>query len=146
MSANAKLMDTIPPSEPSPSRLRLLRFVTLCALLLSDGTYTVLRRFSRGVLLETYSVNEVLMGAEFIKLAFSCYMMSGGVGLARLTNLLLRSKKMLILAAIYGLGNVLSYYALARVGEYFRDILILSEIYHFYLICAHVLFINNSIS
>lgn len=56
------------------------------------------------------------MGAEFIKLAFSCYMMSGGVGLARLTNLLLRSKKMLILAAIYGLGNVLSYYALARVG------------------------------
>ena len=86
------------------------------------------------------------MGAEFIKLAFSCYMMSGGVGLARLTNLLLRSKKMLILAAIYGLGNVLSYYALARVGEYFRDILILSEIHHFYLICAHVLFINNSIS
>jgi len=31
-------------------------------------------------------------------------------------DLLLRSKKMLVLAVIYGVGNVLSYYALAQIG------------------------------
>lgn len=35
----------------------------------------------------------------------------------RVMHLLLRSKKMLILSFVYGVGNVLSYYALARVGE-----------------------------
>lgn len=33
-----------------------------------------------------------------------------------LMDLLLRSKKMLVLAVIYGVGNVLSYYALAQIG------------------------------
>ncbi|KAL7532629.1 hypothetical protein ACHAXR_004747 [Thalassiosira sp. AJA248-18] len=129
----------------SPSRLRFYRLVTLLSLLLTDGTYTVLRRYSRGVLKETYSVNEVLLMAEFYKIFFSVFMMGGcssgsihdrglvtvdptvdvspkergsrGGGLIRhLFQLLLRSKKMLILSLIYGVMNVLSYYALARVG------------------------------
>ena len=33
-----------------------------------------------------------------------------------LRNLLLHSKKMLLLAVMYGLGNILSYYALAQIG------------------------------
>lgn len=125
----------------NPSQ-RYLRLVTLSSLMLSDGTYTVLRRYSRGVLRETYSVNEVLLAAEIIKLSFSTYMIgrkrrrwSGGsdtcsgsgeslvgeyVTASRLSthlfNLLLQSRKMLVLVLTYGLGNCLSYYALARVG------------------------------
>ncbi len=48
----------------SPSRLRFLRIVTLVCLLFTDGTYSILRRYSRGVLREIYSVNEVLLVAE----------------------------------------------------------------------------------
>ena len=89
----------------SPSRLRFLRIVTLVCLLFTDGTYSILRRYSRGVLREIYSVNEVLLVAEFVKLAFSCYMMLGApttdgcdpndpaktLSLAHLTKLLLHS-------------------------------------------------------
>lgn len=127
-------------------RLRILRLVTLVSLMLSDGTYTVLRRYSRGILQETYSVNEVLLVAEIIKMLFSTCMIartrtrvtrSGSSGSTEreaadgitggeyatttrlskhLFHLLLQSRKMLVLAATYGLGNSLSYYALARVG------------------------------
>ncbi|KAL3786952.1 hypothetical protein ACHAW5_009326 [Stephanodiscus triporus] len=112
----------------SPSRLRLLRFVTLVCLLFSDGTYSILRRYSRGILHEIYSVNEVLLAGEFIKLLFSCFMLwsvtdAGGgddqrksLNLAHLSKLLLHSKKMLILALLYSVGNVMSYYSLARIG------------------------------
>ena len=114
----------------SPSRLRFLRLVTLVCLLFTDGTYSILRRYSRGVLREIYSVNEVLLVAEFVKLAFSCYMMlcapatdgcdpndpAKTLSLAHLTKLLLHSKKMLVLALIYAVGNVMSYYSLARIG------------------------------
>lgn len=106
--------------QPSPSSLRFLRFITLVTLLFSDGTYSILRRYSRGILFETYSVNEVLLVAEFIKLAFSCFMISSTkkpVGrCTNFTNLILQSRKMLILALLYAVGNVLSYYSLARIG------------------------------
>jgi UDP-sugar transporter A1/2/3 len=140
-----------PPTAASPSsssRLRLLRFVTLTCLLFTDGTYSILRRYSRGVLREEYSVNEVLLLAEVIKLLFSYYMMTttttgtadgggGGGGkddddddakdaasstnrsgstVARLFRLILNSRRMLVLATLYGVGNVLSYFSLARVG------------------------------
>jgi UDP-sugar transporter A1/2/3 len=105
--------------EISPTRLRFLRFITLVTLLFSDGTYSILRRYSRGVLHQTYSVNEVLLLGEVIKLAFSIYMMSSSsnqTSLDRLSLLLMNSKKMLILALIYLAGNVLSYFSLERVG------------------------------
>lgn len=78
------------------------------------------------------------MLAEVIKLLFSCYMMTtivttdGGGGddyntkdpasttrgsmVTRITRLILNSRRMLVLALLYGVGNVLSYYSLARVG------------------------------
>ena len=106
--------------QPSPSRLRFLRFITLVTLLFTDGTYSILRRYSRGILFETYSVNEVLLVAEFIKLAFSCFMISSTKKpegrCTNFTNLILQSRKMLILASLYAVGNVLSYYSLARIG------------------------------
>ena len=135
-----------PPAEPqSPpvadrskknDNLRLFRLGTLFALMLMNGVDTVLRRYSQGILKETYSVNEVLLVAECLKMTFSAYMIakfgsgseSGGGNVAggkqskhkRLTTellqLLLQSRKMLILVMLYGAGNWLSYYALARIG------------------------------
>lgn len=108
----------------TPERLRFLRFLTLFCLCFSDGTYTVLRRYSRGVLQENYNVNEVLLMAEIYKVIFSVWMVStssqshkSDVPLTTyLICLVMKSRKMLLLAIIYGVGNVLSYYALARVG------------------------------
>jgi len=83
----------------------------------------VLRRLSRGVRFEKFDVNEVLFVSEVIKLVFSIYMITGNSNnqknapLAKvLLDLIVKSKKMFILALIYGVGNILSYYALARVG------------------------------
>jgi UDP-sugar transporter A1/2/3 len=105
--------------EISPARLRFLRVVTLVTLLFSDGTYSILRRYSRGVLHQTYSINEALLLGEVIKLAFSIHMISSSSNqntVDRLSLLLMNSKKMLILALIYLAGNVLSYFSLERVG------------------------------
>ena len=134
-----------PPAEPrSPptdrpktnDNLRLFRLGTLFALMLMNGVDTVLRRYSQGILKETYSVNEVLLVAECLKMTFSAYMIAkfgsgsetGGGNVAGgkqskhkslsadLLQLLLQSRKMLILVMLYGAGNWLSYYALARIG------------------------------
>ena len=138
-----------PPADrpKNNDNLRLFRLGTLFALMLMNGVDTVLRRYSQGILRETYSVNEVLMVAECLKMTFSAYMISrfgsgsenGGSGsgsgsiagqldttgkqskhtkslTADLLQLLLQSRKMLILVMLYGAGNWLSYYALARIG------------------------------
>ena len=134
-----------PPEISSPAaaanrhkkndNLRLFRLGTLFALMLMNGVDTVLRRYSQGILKETYSVNEVLMVAECLKMTFSAYMISrfgggsdnGGSDAggkeskhksltAELVQLLLQSRKMIILVMLYGAGNSLSYYALARIG------------------------------
>ena len=138
---------SLTPPPPSSRQLRFYRLVTLTSLLFTDGSYTLLRRYSRGILNETYSVNDVLLVAEVIKFGFSCYMIlsfgSDGDGddgdidrvndaplasskkgtrkprfvtVHYLRNLLLHSKKMLLLAVMYGVGNILSYYALAQIG------------------------------
>lgn len=125
---------------PSPESLRFYRFLILALLCLSDGTYTVLRRYSRGVLKEQYAVNEVLLLGEIYKLLFSMWMISRsgrpsnssdnsdeketnrkGTNIVRpflphLADLLAKSRRMLILAIIYGAGNILSYYALSRIS------------------------------
>ena len=127
-----------PPTDrpKTNDNLRLFRLGTLFALMLMNGVDTVLRRYSQGILKETYSVNEVLLVAECLKMTFSAYMIArfgsgsetGGGNVAgvkqskhkRLTTellqLLLQSRKMLILVMLYGAGNWLSYYALARIG------------------------------
>ena len=121
-------------------RRQYYRALTLLSLLLMNGLDSVLRRYSQGILRETYSVNEVLMAAEMIKMTFSAYMiyrlgstrddggdanesraskpMRGSGGLpAELTSLLLStsSRRMLLLVVLYGFGNRLSYYAIRRI-------------------------------
>lgn len=111
-------------SSPAAAGIWRLRLFTLLALCLSDGTYTVLRRYSQGVLRETYSFNEVLLAAEFLKLVFAVVMVQQTAAQNAekkplpkfLLGLLLRSQKMFVLAVLYGAGNILSFVALRRIG------------------------------
>ena len=124
---------TLPSSAPPASVLSKtapafstwkIRLLTLLALSLVDGTYTVLRRYSRGVLVEVYSFNEVLLIAELLKLTFSIFMIRGNMRssgdgrlvVRRCAELMMKSSKMLVLALLYGAGNILSYVALRRIG------------------------------
>ena len=116
-------------------RRQYYRALTLLSLLLMNGLDSVLRRYSQGILKEMYSVNEVLLVAELIKMTFSAYMIyrfrdddgdadqgkaakQGERTLpAELSQLLLStsSRRMLLLVILYGFGNRLSYYALRRI-------------------------------
>lgn len=82
-------------------------------------------RYSQGILHEKYSSSEVVMASETIKLIFSTCMTVaemtgpateswGGVA-SKLFTLLRNSHRVIVLAALYMVGNMLSYYTLARV-------------------------------
>jgi len=108
--------------------------------MVQTGIDSVLRRYSQGILRERYSVNEVLLVAELIKMSVSVYMIhrshstdnknssapynnkstTKGVPTTQLPiqlyQLLLQSRPMLLLVLLYGSINILSYYALARIS------------------------------
>eukprot|EP00566_Odontella_aurita_P020292 CAMPEP_0113525240 /NCGR_PEP_ID=MMETSP0015_2-20120614/48_1 /TAXON_ID=2838 /ORGANISM="Odontella" /LENGTH=367 /DNA_ID=CAMNT_0000423377 /DNA_START=304 /DNA_END=1407 /DNA_ORIENTATION=+ /assembly_acc=CAM_ASM_000160 len=97
------------------------KFMVLMILCLQNTFYTVLRRYSQGILKETYSKYECLMFAEVIKVVFSAFMIRGSIQesastIARLKHVTKRSGKMLFLALIYGLMNILSFVALRNIG------------------------------
>ena len=157
-----------------------IRMMVLIVLCLQNSLFTLLRRYSQGVLQETYSKYEVLLVGEIIKLLFSAYMIaqqlttlqrqqqhrnsslllttsttttptnsfeedttttntntngtnptptsnnnlnpssSSSQSVSRLNHRLLylvsTSKKMLILALIYGAMNILSFVSLRNIG------------------------------
>jgi len=100
------------------SSVRVLVLLVLCA---QNSIYTVLRRYSLGTLEEKYNKYEVLLIAEVIKIIFSAYMISGipeyeqDLG-KKLKRLAIKSKKMCLLAAMYGAMNVLSFVSLKNIG------------------------------
>lgn len=103
------------------------RVLVLCILCLQNSMFTVLRRYSQGVLKETYSKHEVLLVGELIKIFFSAWMITGalaeGVTIgSRLTFLIKKSRKMFVLAAIYGVMNILGYISLRNLGAGFFTI------------------------
>lgn len=100
-----------------------LSILTLVSLAGVDGTYTIIRRYSRGVLQETYSVNTVLLLAECIKVIISgfmiqCRLMKTGDSSRRrhFYVLIMRSYKMIFLALLYLVGNTISYFSLKHIG------------------------------
>lgn len=100
------------------SRIKLAVLVILC---LQNSIFTVLRRYSQGVLKETYSKHEVLLFGEVVKIVFSAFIIfhqqnSSGNLANHLCFLLRSSGKMFILSLIYGMMNVLSYIALRNVS------------------------------
>jgi len=95
--------------------------MVLAVLCLQNSLFTVLRRYSQGVLREVYSKHELLLVAEVIKIAYSAWMISGnlpeGTSLPdRLRYLVETSRKMFVLALIYGTMNILSFVSLRNIS------------------------------
>jgi UDP-sugar transporter A1/2/3 len=101
-----------------------IRLVVLVVLCLQNSLFTVIRRYSQGVLKEDYSKYECLLLGEIIKMIFSAYMIGKSEtednkqqGLqARLKYLVMTSRKMIFLALIYGAMNILSFVSLRNIG------------------------------
>ena len=100
-----------------PKSTKLTVLVVLC---LQNSLYTVMRRYSQGILHEKCSKHEILLVAELIKFAFSAMMVSRmlvpGRGLwTHIKYLILASRKMFFLAVMYGGMNILSFIALSNI-------------------------------
>lgn len=122
--------DLTPPASPSSDTNKkqamprknetIIKFGVLCILCLQNSFFTVLRRYSQGVLKETYSHHEVLLLGEIIKLAFSAYVINSQDSqrplLPHLGMLFSTSKNMFALSIIYGIMNILSFVALRNVS------------------------------
>lgn len=100
-----------------------IKFLVLIVLSLQNSLFTVLRRYSQGVLKETYSKYELLLLGEIIKIAFSAYMILRQQGPDEIRSpkehfrkLVMTSSKMVGLAAIYGAMNILSFVSLRNIG------------------------------
>mmetsp|Transcript_17240 Transcript_17240/g.32628 ORF Transcript_17240/g.32628 Transcript_17240/m.32628 type:complete len:427 (+) Transcript_17240:514-1794(+) len=109
-------------SNPKSNNLRIIKLGVLCILCLQNSIFTVLRRYSQGVLKETYSKYEVLLFGEIIKMLYSAHVISKQMPGNRQTleshlkMLAMTSRKMFALSLIYGLMNILSYVALRNVS------------------------------
>jgi len=101
-----------------------IKVAVLLILCLQNSIFTVLRRYSQGVLKEEYSKHEVLVLGELIKILFSAYMIfqsSSCAGVKRpffqhIKHVTARSHKMFALSLIYGLMNILSFVALRNIS------------------------------
>lgn len=103
-------------SNYSISSTKLAVLLILC---FQNSVFTVLRRYSQGILKEKYSSYEVLLVGEVIKLVFSSYMIDlppGNTRMSRLCYLVRNCLKMGVLAGIYGAMNILSFVALKNIG------------------------------
>jgi hypothetical protein len=84
-------------------------------------SHALLTRYSTSVLKEKYSSSEVVVMGELIKLTFSGLFTvfemndSWTASFFRLQYLIRKSHKVVVLAVLYLVGNILAYYALARV-------------------------------
>lgn len=113
-----------PTRKPPRNNLQIIKLGVLLILCLQNSLFTVLRRYSQGVLQETYSKHEVLLLGEIVKLFFSAhviYKTNKGHNVStsfasHLTYLTRSSQKMLMLSLIYGIMNILSYVALRNVS------------------------------
>ena len=123
---SATLLPTTRPNFtgiiPEPPVSAYLKFVVLGILCLQNAGHTLLTRYSQGVLRERYSSTEVVLFGEVIKLGVSATIVYQdkssellGSGWVKLLWLTVHSKKIIVLVVLYSLGNVLSYYALARI-------------------------------
>ncbi len=95
----------------------------LLSICLQNAGYSLVRKYS--VQTEDVSSKEILLLSEVIKIIIAIYMTLNdspenssamGEGIERLRWLLANSSKMLVLAAIYGAMNILSFVALQYIG------------------------------
>lgn len=100
-----------------------VKTVVLVSLCLQNAGYTLLRKYTTKY--ENVSSKEILLVSEIMKLFISIYLIANdtesksdaqGTGWSRLWWLAKNSKKMLVLAVIYGIMNILSFVALEYIG------------------------------
>lgn len=114
-------MVSLKENMSSSSRLSL-RSAILIGVCLQNAGYTLIRKYSTQT--ENVSSKEVLLVAEAIKLLIATWLTvtsteksdAQGFGVNKLLWLLAHSSKMLVLAAIYGTMNILSFVALQYIG------------------------------
>jgi UDP-sugar transporter A1/2/3 len=103
----------------------VVKVAVLIVLCLQNSVFTVTRRYSQGVLKESYSKHEVLLFGEIVKMIFSAYMIrsmediytaKGKSFTQHIKLLTITANKMLILSIIYGIMNILSYIALRNIS------------------------------
>mmetsp|Transcript_21405 Transcript_21405/g.44524 ORF Transcript_21405/g.44524 Transcript_21405/m.44524 type:complete len:392 (-) Transcript_21405:236-1411(-) len=103
------------------SMMNSTKLFVLVVLCLQNTFFTVLRRYSQGVLRENYSKYEVLLAGEVVKMLYSAYKVSsslspGEKSIPKLQYLMRRSSKMAVLALIYGAMNILSFVSLRNIS------------------------------
>lgn len=114
--------NTMSTETTKTNNVRLIKLGVLCILCLQNSCFTVLRRYSQGVLKEKYSKHEVLLFGEVVKMIFSAYVIStqkrndASSFTKHMTKLTFTAQKMYALSLIYGLMNILSYVALRNVS------------------------------
>lgn len=99
-----------------------IKTIILISLCLQNAGYTLMRKYSTQT--ENVSSKEVLLVAEIIKVVVAIWLTlidteksdAQGQGLDKLIWLVRHSGKMLVLAAIYGAMNILSFVALQYIG------------------------------
>eukprot|EP00747_Dinoflagellata_sp_TGD_P206555 gnl/TRDRNA2_/TRDRNA2_80251_c0_seq1.p1 gnl/TRDRNA2_/TRDRNA2_80251_c0~~gnl/TRDRNA2_/TRDRNA2_80251_c0_seq1.p1 ORF type:complete len:385 (-),score=82.84 gnl/TRDRNA2_/TRDRNA2_80251_c0_seq1:196-1350(-) len=101
-----------------------LRYILLAVLCLQNSMYTLLRRYSRGILQETYSSSSVLAVSELVKFVVSAMLVEipdaargkvSGAGLSTIVHVIKEGQAMAVPALVYLLMNVLSFMALERI-------------------------------
>jgi UDP-sugar transporter A1/2/3 len=120
-----------------PSNMYSLKSIILISLCLQNAGYTLLRKYTTKY--ENVSSKEILLVSEIVKVIFSVYMVlkedeskvgssdqndnaqpaspsSNLRGVEKIVWLIQNSSKMLVLAVIYGIMNILSFIALQYIG------------------------------
>ena len=101
----------------------VIKVTILVALCLQNSGFTLLRKYSS--VHESVPSHEILLVQEIMKLGFSVYMMmnenaelegSENTGLKRIMWLTFNSQKMLFLAFLYGIINILGFVSLQFIG------------------------------
>eukprot|EP01041_Mallomonas_annulata_P007860 gene7860-16084_t len=106
--------------DTSNCRIRWFVLIVLC---FQNSGHALLTRYSQGVLHEKYSSTEVVLVGEIIKIIVSAYLIlaenedsdATGNGFTKLLWLAVNARKVIVLVILYSIGNILAYYALARV-------------------------------
>eukprot|EP00956_Cyclotella_meneghiniana_P044020 scaffold298004_cov70-Cyclotella_meneghiniana.AAC.1 len=96
---NGSRVDSDDKKTQSSYNMNRVKFLVLLVLCLQNTLFTVMRRYSLGVLKESYSKYEVLLVAEVIKVVFSAFQIAGSLpkgerAIPKLKYILRRSSKM----------------------------------------------------
>jgi len=116
-------------ANATTAEYQYIRYFFLVALCLQNSSYTLLRRWSTGILMERVSDSSILIGGEVIKLAVSFFMTFFGpsfglnIGnmpmpdgkVAHFQKIIRTSAKMAVPAFVYYCMNRLSFVALRRI-------------------------------